>query len=60
MDTKPDLSKLTRLPNAEYDETLRDIPCEGQYLTYPYQYSFRRGSISFGLDQEFKLINREI
>ena len=44
----PDLSKLTRLPNAEYDESLRDIPCEGQYLTYPYQYSFRRGSISFG------------
>ena len=51
----PDLSKLTHLPNAEYDESLRDIPCEAQYLTYPYQYSFRRGSISFGFGSGVQL-----
>ena len=43
----PDLSKIDKLPEAEYDETLRDIPCEAQYLTYPYQYSYKRGDISF-------------
>ena len=51
----PDLSKLERIPDAEYDETLRDIPCEAQYLTYPYQYSFRRGSISFGFGSGVQL-----
>ena len=44
----PDLSKIDKLPEAEYDETLRDIACEAQYLTYPYQYSYKRGDISFG------------
>tara|TARA_B100000686_G_scaffold345035_1_gene428806 strand:- start:7196 stop:8014 length:819 start_codon:yes stop_codon:yes gene_type:complete len=51
----PDLSKFSHLPDAEYDETLRDIPCEGQYLTYPYPYSFRRGSISFGFGSGVQL-----
>ncbi len=44
----PQLSKLIRLPDAEFDETLRDIPCESQMLSYPGQYSLRRGNISFG------------
>lgn len=44
----PELSKLIRIPDAEFDETLRDIPCESQMLSYPGQYSLRRGNISFG------------
>ena len=44
----PDLSALDELPDAEFDERLRDLPCESQLLTYPGQFSLRRGNISFG------------
>ncbi|MGW9333536.1 hypothetical protein [Bosea sp. NPDC055594] len=44
----PDLSELDQLPDAEFDERLRDLPCESQLLTYPGQFSLRRGNISFG------------
>lgn len=44
----PDLAALDRLPDAEFDEQLRDLPCEAQLLTYPGQISIRRGDISFG------------
>jgi glutaconate CoA-transferase subunit B len=32
---------------AEFDERLRDLPCESQIMTYPH-YSLRRGDINFG------------
>lgn len=44
----PDLARLDRLPDAEFDENLRDLPCESQILGYPDQFSLRRGDISFG------------
>jgi glutaconate CoA-transferase subunit B len=44
----PDLAALDQLPDAEFDERLRDLPCESQLLTYPGQFSLRRGNISFG------------
>ncbi|MCL4765914.1 MAG: hypothetical protein KJZ80_06775 [Hyphomicrobiaceae bacterium] len=44
----PDLAALDELPDAEFDERLRDLPCESQLLTYPGQFSLRRGNISFG------------
>ncbi|MBZ0148341.1 MAG: hypothetical protein K8F62_12500, partial [Pseudorhodoplanes sp.] len=44
----PDLSALDILPDAEFDEQLRDLPCEAQLLSYPGQISIRRGDISFG------------
>lgn len=44
----PVLSALDELPDAEFDERLRDLPCEAQLLTYPGQFSLRRGNISFG------------
>lgn len=44
----PDLASLEALPDAEFDEVLRDLPCESQLLTYPGQISIRRGDISFG------------
>jgi glutaconate CoA-transferase, subunit B len=44
----PSLNSLDSLPDAEFDETLRDVECEAQALTYPQQYSIRRGHVSFG------------
>lgn len=44
----PDLNSLNALPDAEFDETLRDVSCEAQALTYPHQYSIRRCHVSFG------------
>jgi len=44
----PDLSRLDKIPDAEWDESLRDIPSESQMMSYPGQYPLRRGSISFG------------
>lgn len=44
----PDLAKMDAIPDAEFDEQLRDLPCESQVLTYPAHYSLRRGDIRFG------------
>jgi glutaconate CoA-transferase subunit B len=44
----PVLSALDELPDAEFDERLRDLPCESQLLTYPGQFALKRGHISFG------------
>jgi glutaconate CoA-transferase subunit B len=44
----PDLNSLNILPDAEFEETLRDVSCEAQAMAYPQQYSIRRGHVSFG------------
>ena len=42
----PDLKSLDKMPDAEFDSTLLDIPCEAQLTDYP-SWSHRRGEISF-------------
>jgi glutaconate CoA-transferase subunit B len=37
----PDLNSLNILPDAEFEETLRDVSCEAQAMAYPQQYSIR-------------------
>lgn len=44
----PDLSVLHDLPDLEFDERLRDLPCEAQMMDYPAQYALKRGDVSFG------------
>ena len=44
----PDLSKLDSLPESEFDERLRDLPCEAQIVDYPGQLAMKRGDVSFG------------
>lgn len=44
----PDLSKLHDLPDLEFDERLRDLPCEAQSVDYPGHYVLKRGDVSFG------------
>jgi glutaconate CoA-transferase, subunit B len=44
----PDLSKLHALPELEFDERLRDLPCEAQSVDYPGHYVLKRGDVSFG------------
>lgn len=44
----PDLSRLDALPDAEFDEKLRDLPCEAQCLDYPGSWPHRNGAVSFG------------
>lgn len=44
----PDLSRLDGLPDAEFAEDLRDLPCEAQNLDYPGSWPHRNGGISFG------------
>ena len=44
----PDLSQLYSLPELEFDERLRDLPCEAQSVDYPGHYVLKRGDVSFG------------
>lgn len=44
----PDLSRLDSLPDSEFDERLRDLPCEAQLVDYPGQLAMKRGDVSFG------------
>ena len=44
----PDLSQLHGLPELEFDERLRDLPCEAQSVDYPGHFVLKRGDISFG------------
>jgi len=44
----PDLSALDVVPDSEFDAVLRDLPCEAQAITYPGQFSFKRGDVDFG------------
>jgi len=44
----PDMSKLHALPELEFDERLRDLPCEAQSVDYPGHYVLKRGDVSFG------------
>ena len=44
----PDLSALDALPDSEFDERLRDLPCEAQIVDYPGQLAMKRGDVSFG------------
>ncbi len=44
----PDLARLDELPDAEFAEKLRDLPCESQSLDYPGSWPHRNGAISFG------------
>ncbi|MDP6351749.1 MAG: CoA-transferase [Alphaproteobacteria bacterium] len=44
----PDLEALHALPDLEFDERLRDLPCEAQAFDYPGQFSLKRGDVSFG------------
>jgi hypothetical protein len=39
----PDLEALHALPDLEFDERLRDLPCEAQAFDYPGQFSLKRG-----------------
>ena len=44
----PDLSQLDSLPDSEFDERLRDLPCEAQIVDWPGQLAMKRGDVSFG------------
>lgn len=44
----PDLSRLEELPDSEFDERLRDLPCEAQIVDWPGQLAIKRGDVSFG------------
>jgi len=45
----PDLRKLLRLPNSEFDEELRDLDCEAQSRGFPnHPWAIKRGDIDFG------------
>lgn len=43
----PDLSALTALPEAEYDNSLLTLPCEAHMTSWPGPWSHHRGEISF-------------
>ena len=45
---KPELSRLSLVPDSEFDAVLRDLPCDAQTVRYPGQFRFRRGDVSFG------------
>lgn len=45
----PDLRAMTRLPTSEFDEYLRDLPCEAHSKGYPgHTWSIKRGDIGYG------------
>lgn len=44
----PDVTRLDYLPELEFDTAMFDLPCEAQQVTWPGQWSHRRGDISFG------------
>lgn len=44
----PELARLNSMPEAEFAEALRDLPCEAQNLDYPGSWPHRSGGISFG------------
>jgi len=44
----PDLTKLDRMPNSIFDESLLDLPCESYMMEYPGPWSHRRGEVDFG------------
>lgn len=44
----PELSRLAAMPDSEFDERLRDLPCEAQMTVYPGQYAHKRGDVDFG------------
>ncbi len=54
----PDLSRLHALPDLEFDERLRDLPCEAQSVDYPGHFALKRGDISFGFSSGVQ-IDRE-
>lgn len=43
----PDLSALTKMPEAEYDNELLNLPCEAQMTSWPGPWSHHRGEIDF-------------
>ncbi len=43
----PDLSKLTAMPESEYDNTLLSLPCEAHMTSWPGPWSHHRGEIDF-------------
>jgi glutaconate CoA-transferase subunit B len=44
----PDLSRLSALPDSEFDARLRDLQCDAQMTGYPGLWSIKRGDIDFG------------
>ncbi len=44
----PHLDRIAAMPDSEFDEALRDLPCEAQMLAYPGQYGHKRGDVDFG------------
>lgn len=45
----PNPRQLTRLPNSEFDEELRDLECEAQSRGFPnHPWAIKRGDIDFG------------
>ncbi len=44
----PDLTRLSALPDSEFDARLRDLECDAQMTTYPGTWSIKRGDIDFG------------
>ena len=44
----PDLGLLDRMPSAEFETVLRDLPCEAQMIGYPGPWCIKRGDIDFG------------
>lgn len=42
----PDLTRLEKMPESEFDSALLNLPCEAQLTDYP-TWSHRRGEISF-------------
>ncbi|MEG1525195.1 MAG: hypothetical protein RRZ24_05825 [Clostridia bacterium] len=43
----PDISKLTHMPESEYDNSLLNLPCEAHMTSWPGPWSHHRGEISF-------------
>jgi glutaconate CoA-transferase, subunit B len=44
----PDLSRLSVLPDSEFDAHMRDLECDAQMTGYPGTWSIKRGDIDFG------------
>lgn len=44
----PDLNKLERLPESEFDNYMMELSCEAQMLDYPGNWAHKAGDISFG------------
>lgn len=44
----PELQSLERMPDAEFETVLRDLPCEAQMIGYPGPWCLKRGDIDFG------------